>query len=64
MLVDSTTANVSPVGPVADMDLVQTTDTTPLVLSDYLTGLNADGTIKTSCTYTFASDGTVTQAVP
>lgn len=46
-----------------DMDLVVTTDTTPLVLSGYLTGLNADGTVKSIYQYAFTSDGTVTQSV-
>jgi len=65
MLADSTTGNMTPVGtPTADMGTVQTTDTTPLVLSDYLTGLNSDGTVKSPCTYAFAEDGTVTQNIP
>jgi len=46
---------------ISDMDLV-TADTGALLLSGYMTGLNADGTVKTGCTYTFAVDGTVTQA--
>lgn len=45
---------------ISDMDLV--TAATGLVLSAYLTGLNDDGTVKSGCTYTFAVDGTVTQA--
>jgi len=64
MLADSTTGNMSAVGPTNDMSTVQTTDGTPLVLSDYLTGLNADNTIKSSgVTYTFATDGAVTQTI-
>jgi len=47
----------------SDMDLV-TTDTGALALSTFLTGLNADGTVKLGCTYTFLSDGTVQQTVP
>jgi len=64
MLVDSTTGNLTPISGVSDMDTVVTTDTTPLLLSDYLTGLNADGTVKTSCTYDFTADGTVIQTTP
>ena len=64
MLADSTTGNLTATSNVSDMDTVQTTDGTPLILSDYLTGLNADGTVKTSCTYGFATDGTVSQVTP
>jgi len=65
MLVDSQTSALTPVGTAtADMDDVQTTDTTPLVLSAYMTGLNADGTVKSGCTYTFTADGTVAQTTP
>ena len=46
---------------ISDMDLV-TADTSTLLLSAYLTGLNANGTVKSGCTYTFAVDGTVIQA--
>lgn len=46
-----------------DLDLV-TTDSGALVLSNYLTGLNADGTVKSGCKYDFAKDGTVTQRIP
>jgi prepilin-type N-terminal cleavage/methylation domain-containing protein len=48
-----------------DMSKVTTTDTTPLKLSDYMTGLNTDGTLKSyaknKCGYTFDQYGTVTQ---
>jgi len=64
MLADSTAGTLAPVSGVSDMDTVLTTDTTALILSDYLTGLNADGTVKTGCTYDFATDGTVTQTTP
>ena len=47
----------------SDMDLV-TIDSGTLVLSTFLTGLNADGTVKTGCTYTFAQDGAVSQTTP
>jgi len=63
MLTDSTTGALTPV-TTDDMDTVQTTDTTPLVLSAYLTGLDADGKVTTGCTYTFTADGTVTQTTP
>jgi len=64
MLADSTTGNLTAVATATgDMSTVQTADTTPLQLSDYLTGL--DGTlVKSDCTYAFAADGTVTQTTP
>ena len=45
----------------ADMDQVTVgTDT----LSNYMTGLNSDGTVKSGCTYAFTTDGQVTQTTP
>ncbi len=74
MLADSTTAQLTPVTTATkDMSTVQTTDSTPLQLSDYLTGLGDDpdttGTTETTavqsgCSYTFTADGTVTQTIP
>ena len=64
MLADSTAGTLAPVAGVSNMNTVLTTDTPALILSDYLTGLNADGTVKTGCTYDFATDGTVTQTTP
>ena len=64
MLADSTAGVLD--GQVAatdDMDGV-TTDTTTKKLSDYMTGLDADGKVKSGCTYAFAVDGTVTQTLP
>lgn len=63
MLCDSTTGTVEPVGPTDDMSEVCTSDTPPLVLADYLTGLDG-GSLNTGCNYTFAADGTVTQIPP
>jgi type II secretory pathway pseudopilin PulG len=63
MLVDSLTGTLEPVGPTADLSQVRTTDTPPLVLTDYLWGLNVDS-LKLHCTYTFTADGTVTQILP
>ncbi|MBI4303692.1 MAG: type II secretion system protein [Chloroflexi bacterium] len=50
-------------GTTNDMDTITgtTANATALVLSSYLTGLNADGTVKTGKTYTFTAQGTVTQ---
>jgi hypothetical protein len=60
MLGDSDTGSLNPVGPTIDMNMVRTTDMPPLVLSDYLTGL--DGTlIKSGCKYEFMANGTVNQ---
>ncbi|GAH86488.1 unnamed protein product [marine sediment metagenome] len=72
MLVDSTTAKLTGVTEASDMSTVVTTDTPPLKLSDYLTGLGDDPLIdgdqtnccKTGCAYTFSEDGTVTQILP
>jgi type IV pilus assembly protein PilA len=65
MIMDSTSGNITGgIGvPTQDMDDI-TTDGGSLVLSDYITGLNADGTVKTGCTYAFTADGTVTQTTP
>ena len=64
MLTESTTGNLSPISGVSDMDTVATTDLPALILSDYLTGLETDGTVKTGYIYSFTANGTVTQTVP
>ena len=51
-ILDSATANIS------DMSLV-TADNSTLVLTDYMIGLNTDGTVKTGCTYSISQDGGV-----
>ena len=62
MLADSTAGVLDAVQTgINDMDLPQA-DSANLTLSSYLTGLNADGTVKSGCTYNFAVDGTVAQA--
>ena len=64
MLVDSSAGALDAASSnVTDMDLV-TADTTTKLLSSYLTGLNADGTVKSGCSYGFTVDGTVTQSTP
>ena len=64
MLAESTTGLLTPVTTATDdMDTVQTTDDTPLVLSGYVTGLNTDGTVKSGCTYKFTADGTIVQTM-
>ncbi len=62
ILADSTSGNITNgIGvPTNDMDTI-TTDAGAKVLSSYLIGLNADGTVKTGKTYTFTAQGTVTQ---
>ena len=63
LLVESGTGLLIAVGPTNDMALVLTTDTVPLLLSDYITGLN--GTlVQSGCTYTFDAEGGVTQTTP
>ena len=63
MLYDSATGMLNPVGPTADMGLVRTNDTPPLVLTDYLQGLE-NYRLRTDCTYNFTADGTVMQVCP
>jgi prepilin-type N-terminal cleavage/methylation domain-containing protein len=47
-----------------DMDLV-TADSGSLILSAYMLGINADGTVKTGCTYTISQDGgVILQSIP
>ena len=68
MLADSSTGNLTPISGVSVMSTVQTTDTTPLVLSAYMTGLNSDNETKffdtVGITYDFGADGTVSQTIP
>lgn len=74
VLADSTTGVLTAVTPATkDMSDVATTDTTPLLLSAYLTGLGDDpdtaGTtettcVKSGCSYTFDADGTIVQTTP
>lgn len=65
MLADSNSGLLTAVASpgVNDLDLVATTDTTPLLLSAYMTGLNSDGTVKSICEYSFTASGTVTQYI-
>lgn len=51
---------------VVDMDQVQAeSPSVNLLLSDYMIGLNDDGTVKTGCTYDIEQDGhTILQATP
>jgi type IV pilus assembly protein PilA len=61
MLADSTTGVLVSVADTNDMADVETTDDPPLVLTSYMTGLNAGLTKVAGVTYTFTADGTVTQ---
>jgi len=64
MLIDSTAGELDvAVSATDDMDTV-TADSGALLLSSYIVGLNADGTVKSGCTYAFTIDGTVTQTTP
>ena len=45
-----------------DLDIV-TADNGMLKLSDFVTGLNDDGTLKTNNTYTYSKNGQVTQEI-
>jgi len=67
MLTDSSTGELDAAyAATADMSTIFSTDnaTGDLVLSDYLTGLDASNNVKSDCTYAFAQDGTVTQTCP
>ena len=61
MLADSSAGVLDGTPTTADMDLVLA-DGGNVTLSTYLTGLDSNGLVKSGCTYTFALDGTVTQA--
>jgi type II secretory pathway pseudopilin PulG len=63
MLCESATGSLQPVGPTDDMNLVCTSDMPPLVLADYLHGLD-NGSLKLGCTYSFHADGTINQVLP
>ena len=66
MMADSTSGNITDNNggaATSDLDLI-TTDAGAVVLSSYISGLNADGTVKTGCTYTFAADGSIVQTTP
>jgi hypothetical protein len=65
MLADSATGTLVPLaGWTKDMDRVETTDTTPLVLSSYLGGLDPQGRVRSGHKYKFTADGAVTQKDP
>ena len=70
MIADSTTGYLDTTpSDTTDMSTVTATDNrtgTPvtLYLSSYLTGLDSANCTKTGCTYTFISDGTVSQTTP
>ena len=64
LLADSTNGVMdSDYATTADMTTIQSDNGTKS-LDEYLTGLNADGTIKSGCTYAIVQDGTVTQTTP
>jgi type IV pilus assembly protein PilA len=70
MLADSKTGNITinPTGgyPTSQLDEVGTKDINDqdIFVSDYMTGLNSDGTPKTKCTYSFGATGNVSQYTP
>jgi type II secretory pathway pseudopilin PulG len=64
MLYDSKTDTLEPVGPTDDMSQVHTTDTPPLVLTDYLQGMGDDPIVKSGCSYIFSANSTVRQILP
>ena len=64
MLADSTSGNLTggTGSATGDMSTI-TTDAGAKVLSSYMTGLSGTS-VKSGCTYTFTSEGTVTQTPP
>ncbi len=63
MLYDSPSGTLEAVGPTADISKVCTSDSPPLLLTDYLHGLE-DGLLQSGCSYIFTVDGTVKQILP
>jgi len=68
MLVDAASGKLDAAitTPTNNLSTVLATDQVAgdLKLSQYMAGLNADGTVKTPCTYEFTIEGTVTQTTP
>ncbi|GAI86168.1 unnamed protein product [marine sediment metagenome] len=65
MMADGSTGQLTPVTTATDdMSTVKTTDSTPLLLSAYLSGLDDDDKVTLGATYTFTADGEVTQIAP
>lgn len=60
MLLQSVCGSLEPIGPTKNMRKVHTTDTCPLVLTDYLDDIKLDS----GCSYCFAADGAVMQTPP
>jgi hypothetical protein len=60
MLSQSPAHQIQSIGPTADMNLVHTTDANPLVLADFLPGVE-DGRFSSGYTYSFTVDGLVLQ---
>jgi type IV pilus assembly protein PilA len=60
--------DINPTYPTDQLDEVGTYDTQtpaqPIYVSQYMTGLNSDGTPKTGCKYSFGSTGNVSQTIP
>lgn len=64
MLADSTAGVLDGTySTTADMTTILA-DTGTKNLSQYLSGLSTNGSIKSGCTYAFATDGTVSQTLP
>ena len=63
MLDESTVKTLQPIGPIQDIARVQTNDTPPLVLADYL-DIDDMRSVELGCHYTFTAEGEVTQDCP
>ena len=67
MMIDAANGQLDlEVGATADMSSVTATKDAAgdLKLSMYMAGLDANGCVKSGCTYAFTTEGTVTQTLP
>ena len=65
MLAESTSGKMAAVPtPTDDMYTVHTTGSGVLRLSSYLDRLDSDDKVMSGCTYTFTTDGAITQITP
>jgi len=65
MIADSDAGELdAAVTPATDDMTTVKADTGAKTLDSYLTGLDANGKIKSGCTYAFETDGTVAQTIP
>ena len=64
ILIESTEVRLDRAVATTDDMTTVTVDNGAKSLDEYMTNLNADGTLKMGCTYAFTVDGEVTQTTP